>query len=602
MAASRPEEPSGGEMITEGIVRRTLAELRPGYEVTRDGCFGLLYLEQEHQLTRQKALSQVALEGTDLGIDGFHFDPARRNLYIYQFRFTGSYTPFKSSMQKLIDSGLERLFVAPNKDLSKSQAMLRLRSCLVENRHLIDQILFRFVFTGDPAVADNSRVLEKLREDLENKRFVIDGFFVGRGVSFVIDFRSAGGRVGMTPAPHHSSTFTIPMENVTKVKGPGGETMHIGLVRLMDIQEMHEKLGSRFFHRNIRYGLGESEAVNRAISDALRRIVLEGIEPPEVFAFDHNGISMFVSNIEETSGGWRITDPRMLNGAQTITTLDGFLAKHEGSRKLEDGRRNLRSIRVICKLMSGADDRFVTRVTINNNRQNPVEPWNLRANDLIQLGLQDKLREDLGIYYERQEGAFSQLSEEDLAEYGIKEEGRAVQMVKLAQTFLLTDGSISRVAQLRQFFEEDRLYENGFRQGRLKADSRHIIMCYKVQRKLKMIVEAIEQSGQNKYWFVSRARYLVWALVCQAILNHEKLDELAEAHGTTMTLSNDFSGLLSWMATARVKPMLKHLLESPEYARKVEQGSMSFLRSDRAFDKCMQFARDTWGWSHRRLG
>ncbi|NLP04491.1 hypothetical protein GX411_00875 [Candidatus Fermentibacteria bacterium] len=589
-------------MITESLVRRTLAELRPGQEVTKDGCFGLLYLEQEHQLTRQKALSQVALAGTDLGIDGFHFDPARRNLYIYQFRFGTSYTPFKVSMQKLIDSGLERLFVAPNKDLAKSQAMLRLRSCLVENRHLIDQILFRFVFTGDPGTADNSRVLEKLREDLENKRYIIDGFFAGRSVSFVTDFRSAGGRVGMTPAPHHSSSFTISMDNVTKVQGPGGETMHMGLVHLMDIQEMHEKLGSRFFHRNIRYGLGESESVNRAISSALRRIVLEGSEPPEVFAFDHNGISLFVSQIEEVPGGCRITDPRMLNGAQTITTLDGFLAKHGGSRKLEEGRKALRAIRVVCKLMSGADDRFVTRVTINNNRQNPVEPWNLRANDIIQLGLQDKLREDLGIYYERQEGAFSQLSEEDLAEYGIKEESRAVQMVKLAQTFLLTDGSISRVAQLKQFFEEDRLYENGFRQGRLKPDSRHIIMCYKVQRKLKMIVEAIEQSGQNKYWFVSRARYLVWALVCQAILNHEKLEELAEAHGTTMTLSNEFSGLLSWIATARVKPMLKNLLEAPEYSEKVRDGNLGFLRSDRAFDKCMQFARDTWGWSHRHLG
>ena len=30
----------------------------------------------------------------------------------------------------------------------------------------------------------------------------------------------------------------------------------------------------------------------------------------------------------------------------------------------------------------------MTRVTINNNRQNPVEPWNLHANDDIQLELQ----------------------------------------------------------------------------------------------------------------------------------------------------------------------------------------------------------------------
>jgi hypothetical protein len=576
--------------------------MKDTYGGSREDYFGLLYLEQEHQLPRDRAIRQIAFGGNDFGIDGFHFDLSRRNLYIYQFEYSDSYARFKTSLQQLIDTGLERLFVSPGKDDSKNQLILRLRSCLVENRNLISQIMFRFVFTGDPEQADKSRVLEKLREDLENKRYVIDGFFPGRSVSFVIDFRSAGGRVGVTPSPHTSAKFTIPMSNITSVRGPEGQTLHMGLVRLVDIHNMHKALGPRFFHRNIRYGLGENEAVNRAISEALRRIIIDQAEPPEVFAFDHNGISMYVSHIEPAGAGYRITDPRMLNGAQTVTTLAGFLAKNEDNPKLKEGMKALENIEVHCKLMTQADDKFVTRVTINNNRQNPVEPWNLRANDLIQLGLQDKFKDDLGIYYERQEGAFGQLSEEDLAEYGIKEDSRAIQMVKLAQTYLLTDGQISRVSGMRQFFEEDRLYENGFRQGRLKADSRFVVMCYKVQRKLKAITAAIEQTGQNKYWFVSSARYLVWALTCQAILNSDKLDEIADQHGTSMSLSNDFSNLLSWIATARVKPMLKVLLDDPEYAAKAQEGSLSFLRSDKAFEKCMKYARDTWGWTHKRLG
>src|SRR4029079_14232553 len=121
----------------------------------------------------------------------------------------------------------------------------------------------------------------------------------------------------------------------------------------------------------------------------------------------------------------------------------------------------------------------VTRVTVNNNRQNPVEPWNLHANDLIQLELQDKLRSDLGLYSERQENAFDQLSPEDLDDYGIKEDSRAIQMLKLTQTFLLTDGLVSRLSEMRRIFEDDRTYEQVFRQGRLKADSRLILLCYK---------------------------------------------------------------------------------------------------------------------------
>ena len=34
-------------------------------------------------------------------------------------------------------------------------------------------------------------------------------------------------------------------------------------------------------------------------------------------------------------------------------------------------------------------------MTINTNRQNPVEPANLRASDPIQLELQDKFRDEL---------------------------------------------------------------------------------------------------------------------------------------------------------------------------------------------------------------
>lgn len=116
-------------------------------------------------------------------------------------------------------------------------------------------------------------------------------------------------------------------------------------------------------------------------------------------------------------------------------------------------------LRTLCKIITDADQKFVTSVTVNNNRQNPVEPWNLHANDLIQVELQDKFRSDLQIYYERQENPFDQLSTEDLSDYGIREESRAIQMLKLTQTFLLTDGNISRLSEMRRVFEDDRVYD-----------------------------------------------------------------------------------------------------------------------------------------------
>ena len=59
-------------------------------------------------------------------------------------------------------------------------------------------------------------------------------------------------------------------------------------------------------------------------------------------------------------------------------------------------------------------------------------------------------------------------------------------------------------------------------------DSRRILLCYKVQFRLRKLANEIEQKGQNKYWFVSHARYLLWALVCQALLNHDDVEDLTK--------------------------------------------------------------------------
>ena len=63
----------------------------------REDYFGLLYLEKEHNIPRDKALNQVAFGGNDYGIDGFHFDPERRNLYLFQFKWSDSHALFKGT-------------------------------------------------------------------------------------------------------------------------------------------------------------------------------------------------------------------------------------------------------------------------------------------------------------------------------------------------------------------------------------------------------------------------------------------------------------------------------------------------------------------------
>src|SRR5262245_41073227 len=115
-------------MITDRLIDQAHSDLRRVCGGVREDYFGLLYLEREHKVSREKAINQVAFGGNDYGIDGFHFDEARRNLYLFQFKYSDSHSQFKSSLKRLIEDGLERVFATPNKDNIKNQLLLQLRS------------------------------------------------------------------------------------------------------------------------------------------------------------------------------------------------------------------------------------------------------------------------------------------------------------------------------------------------------------------------------------------------------------------------------------------------------------------------------------------
>ena len=205
---------------------------------------------------------------------------------------------------------------------------------------------------------------------------------------------------------------------------------------------MYEEMRQRLFDRNIRSGLAGDESPNRAIIRSLKEIVLDEKTDPSVFFFNHNGVTMFAQKLQQEDGACRITEPRVLNGAQTISLLTPS-EKVRRSSKAKNQSHRLERVEVPCRILTKANDEFVISVTVNNNRQNPVKPWALRANDMIQLQLADKLQQDLKIYYERQQNAFHNLSDEDLDRMEIEQQ-KAIELRRLASTFLIADGEVDK--------------------------------------------------------------------------------------------------------------------------------------------------------------
>src|SRR3990167_250051 len=201
----------------------------------------------------------------------------------------------------------------------------------------------------------------------------------------------------------------------------------------------------------------------------------------------------------------------------------------------------LKVIFVTAKIISNASKEFITSVTICNNKQNPVEPWNLRASDSIQLAFQDKFRDDLGIFYERQENSFESHTDEDLEEMGIKQY-KAVEIKRLAQTFLAFQGEVDKMSRLREVFETDSIYQNTFQKKYInEGKSRKILLIYKIQFRLNKVIKEIINKGHEKYYFISKGRNLIWALLINEILCDNNIESLCERFGTSLNIEADFS-------------------------------------------------------------
>lgn len=593
--------------IDDRVIDQAFSDCKATHGGCKEDYFGLLYLEKEFGLSREQAAVQVAFGGNDYGIDGFHVDPQRRNLYLFQFKWSQSHALFKQSLQRLIDAGMARVFGSEGQAQEQNQMLLQLRSRLISDQALIDRVIIQFVFNGDPAEAERSQVLDKLREDLESKKYLIDDFFKGRSVGMSFEFRSARTkRVGGVVHQRKTHTYPVEVENVIERPGPNGEVMYVGFVRLADLYAMYREMNYRLFERNIRAGLDPDKAPNRAITNALKQIILQGSDSPSVFAFNHNGVTLFAERVDrdkERQERFQITEPRVLNGAQTITTLHRFLEGNKGHPRLKNGDNGLGDVRVLCKIITKAKPEFVVSVTVNNNRQNPVEPWDLHANDGIQLEIEDKLRDDLGIFYERQKNAFDNLTQEDLDEREITEY-KAIELLRLAKTFLASDGELDKIRRIRDVFENEKNYTQVFNESRLAAESRQIVLCYKIQLRINRIIREIRDRGSNKYAYMQKARNLVWALLCQGVLNDERLTDYAERFvqpGRSLVCEAEYTEWLRRLASTRVRFLLAGIVEKSPYAEMMEEERYDFLRTRAVYDKCMDLAYKRWKWVQKRL-
>jgi hypothetical protein len=578
------------------------AEHGPKYKGLKEDYFALLHLTKKFNLRLEEAVSQVAFGNNDYGIDAYHIDREGRNLYLYQFKWSENHNLFKESLERIADYGIPRIFGNPLQDPTQNELVAQLKADLEEHQALIDRVYLHFVFKGDVDAAEASEGLQNRREKLGSKHWIIKEYFKGReidvkDVEFISDRRRP-------PKAQASDTHSIELaQRVVSAEMPDStKRLYVGFVPLMDLYRIYKALGQTFLNRNIRAGLSADNPPNKRIRAALSSIVMKAEEPPEIFSFNHNGITLAAEKVELSDGRAVLKVPRLLNGAQTITSLEKFLEDNDGSPALRVNRMRLEAIRVLTKIVEHDPmSDFVTVVTISNNQQNPVAAWNLRANDQTQCDFQDKFKEDLGIYYSRQENSFQNLLDSDLAEMGIGD-SRDIRIKQLAQAFLAAQGEIDRMSRLPEVFDNQKFYTEAFRLTYLKSDARSLVLAYKVVLVLNSPMKELEAKAPPKLKYAaSKARNLVCALLVQALLNDTKLSDYLEWYGKSLLKQNDFRQLMRKLVVSKVLPIMRAVLSDTSYQQKIEAEKYGFLRTKELFRRSMDDATDRFGWTSRPL-
>ncbi|HEV8386936.1 MAG TPA: AIPR family protein [Nitrososphaera sp.] len=565
------------------------------YSGRREDFFALLYLMKKFNISAEEAASHVCFGGNECAIDAFYYDRTTRNLYLFQFKWSEDHLLFKQSFEKLILLGIDRVFGHSLWHESQSPLLIKLMSCISENQSVIDRILIHFVYNGDPIRAEKSKVLDLLRENLEARKFVIDDYF-GRQVDMIFQVISNQKTTSHPFLQRRSAVYTIPFDRSLTVASKYNELI-ITLLSLENLYNMYSELGEKFFEKNIRCGLSDTTMTSSEIRNSLKRI-LAGDEVPEHFTFYHNGVALTAQALEFGPQSISMAEPRLLNGVQTAKTIKKFVDRNKGRRaKL---LKLLRNVNVLARIVRSKDEEFLKRVTISNNRQNPIMPWNLRANDLIQLHLEERFKDELRIFYERRENSLRNLSDDDLQEMNIAAK-RSIQIRKLAQTLLALHGEVDRISKLKEVFEGERWYNDTFRAKYLSIDPRKLVLLYKVHYRIPAIIKEIQYLQFNKYSYVGKLRNLLWCLAIQGILNDENFSSHVETFGSSLVIEANFNFLLKGIASMKLRLILGDVFSERKYQDYLDGAKYSFLKTKAAYNDCMEVAGRKFGWEKKDL-
>ncbi len=423
-------------------------------EASDENIIAAIHLNNTHGLGIDAALDQSSRSGNDHGVDAWYYDDTKRMLIVYQSKLSASKAAALAGLADLnrARAWLEEVIIngtvatIPN----DNHCLFNLYTKLSQVRNTLQRVEFKLISCFSKNDLEDSPEYSEFESGLAKSRLN----------AFVRD--ELNGSLGLDLAQYNlvptvSIPKTYPLKRLPHSRIDLRQNAHLDLayIPLHSLVELYRVRGNVLFDKNVRLSLLDKkdagERLVHPIKDTLNKIT-SGNLSPNVFPFYHVGVTIAARVLTaENEDMLNLEAPSIINGCQTITIANAYFRELQKTKK-PTAIELFKQIKVIAKIVVGTTSEELKEITNANNRQYPIEDWQLFSNEPIHIEIEQTLK-DVGVFYERQEGKFDAVMKiSDNAKHYINTNGTYIKVVDLGQVVALAQRELRWASKPSEIF------------------------------------------------------------------------------------------------------------------------------------------------------
>lgn len=422
-------------------------KVKHALEGTDENLSIIVHFINNQSLDRDSAIDQTSNRSNDFGIDGWFLKDGE-TLNIYQSKLSESKALALRGLADLINAAgwLEGLFTTDEVEkIPDNPCLYNLFMMFAKNKANIRQLNFVLLSpfseneledTAEAESANNSLLASKLNDK----------------VKISLRFEQYCLVPGLKKA---RKKYPIARIKDSTISLRGDAHLDLAYIPLTSLIDLYRQRGDVLFEKNVRMSISYTkESKDRLVNpmEATFDAIIEGRLDPKIFPFYHVGVTICaLRKHDDEDRKLSLESPNVINGAQTITIANNYLKRLETSKD-EKKLGRFSEIKVIAKIVTGTTDEELKEITNSNNRQNPIENWQLFSNDPIHIAIELSLK-DIGIFYERQRGKFqSVMKKAESAKDYFNTNNAHITVMDLGQLIAFAKGKLQWAAKPSEIF------------------------------------------------------------------------------------------------------------------------------------------------------